>query len=116
MPRALAVPIRQKILARHQQGQNATTIAEQMQLHLRTVQNLVKRFHNNPQALAPTYRTRPRPQHPLHEAALQCRRDHPRWGAQMIQLHLQQSQPQDEHTKEPNPHRAEQADLPSVRT
>src|SRR5262249_1565707 len=102
MPRALPVPIRQTILACSQQGQDVATIADQMHLSRRTVQNLLRRFRLRPDALTPSYHTRTPPPHPLLPAVLRCRQDHPTWGAQLIRVHLQGQPPG--------------TDLPSART
>ena len=80
MPRALAVPIRQTIVARQRQGQDAATISADLQLHLRTVQNLMRRFRETPDAVMPRYAATPRPPHPLLQTILDYRRDHPTWG------------------------------------
>jgi hypothetical protein len=94
MPRAVAVPVRQTILRRSQQGQSASAIAEELGLPARTVRHLIGRLSQGPEALAPSYRTRPAPPHPLLHDALDYRTAHPSWGAQLIRLHLLRDQAQ----------------------
>jgi len=93
MPRALALPVRLKIRARQQQGQDAATIAEELNLHLRTVQNLLRRFRTAPDAIAPSYRSRPLLGHDLRQTVLEYRRLHPCWGAPLIRVQLSCHQP-----------------------
>jgi transposase len=93
MPRALAVPVRQTILARQQKGQDAATIAAELHLCLRTVQNLLRRFREAPDAVAPCYPTGPRPPHSLLDTILDYRREHATWGAALIRAHLGRDRP-----------------------
>lgn len=88
MPRATAVPVRQTIRARQQQGQDASTIAQELQLPVRTVQHLLQRFRQAPGVLTPAYASGPRPAHPLCPTVLDYRRQHPTWGAELIRVQL----------------------------
>jgi hypothetical protein len=88
MPRATPVPVRQTILARQQQGQDATAIAQDLQLPVRTVQHLLQRLRQAPAVLPPAYPSGPRPAHPLCETVLDYRRQHPAWGAELIRVQL----------------------------
>ena len=44
MPRAIAVPLREAILRRSRQQQDALTIARELDLSVRTVRHLLQRF------------------------------------------------------------------------
>ncbi len=93
MPRAIAVPVRQIILARQQRGQSAITIAEDLELPVRTVRQLLHRFQQGADALPPSYGSKPPAVHPLRETVLNYRRLHPAWGAELIRTHIRTKQP-----------------------
>jgi hypothetical protein len=88
MPRATPLPVRQTIWARHHQGQDAPTIAADLQLPLRTVQHLLQRCCERPEALRPAYRSGPQPAAPLLDVVLDYRTRHPAWGAELIRIEL----------------------------
>jgi hypothetical protein len=107
MPRAIPPAIRQAILHRHQQGQNAKRIADDLQLNLRTVRHLLLRLAlDAASALEPNYDAcglaMPAEHETLHQQTLLLRQQHPRWGAGRLRIELAQLFPQ--------------RDLPSERT
>lgn len=93
MPRAIPLPVRQIILARKQQGQDARTIAEDLNLCVRTVRHLLCRFQQGPDALRPCYGKNRRPPHPLLAEVLEYRRLHPAWGAELIRSQILTNKP-----------------------
>src|SRR4051794_18718958 len=97
MPRAIPVPVRQILLARHQQGQSAARIAEDLDLPASTVRSLLPRLLAAPDNLAPSYSTA-RSTPSLLQAALDYRRQRPGWGAGLICCHLRR-----DHRKEDVP-------------
>ena len=98
MPRAIPYPIRQDIIQRHQAGQPLSAIAHELQLSYRTVRTFWQRYCANGDAglqisyvhCGPAQRTFPRV---LQDAASTLKRDHPRWGAGLIQLQLREQFP-----------------------
>lgn len=98
MPRAIPYPIRQDIIQRHQAGQSLSAIAQELQLSYRTVRTFWQRYCANGDAglqttyahCGPAQRRFPRR---LQEAASTLKRDHPRWGAGLIQLQLRKQFP-----------------------
>jgi Homeodomain-like domain-containing protein len=93
MPRAVAVPLRQALWARQQQGQSPTTIAQELGLPLRTVQHLVQRFRQAEAVVPPAYRPGPRPPHALLPTVRAYRLQHPDWGAELIRVQLCRDHP-----------------------
>ena len=95
MPRAIPVPIRRSIWRRCQRGQPAAAIAEALQVPLRTVHHLVRRFrHGGTETLPPSYgyRRQPAPEREeVKQAALSLRRQHLRWGASFILVNWAES-------------------------
>jgi hypothetical protein len=107
MPRSIPVPLRQAMWRRYQDGQDGPTIAEALGLAPRTVRNLLDRLRRGgPDALYPSYdqcgASTPKPAESLVQAAVGLRREHPTWGAGLIQVML--------HRRLPN------QPLPAVRT
>jgi hypothetical protein len=96
MPRAVPLPLRQLIHSRQRRGHAPSAIARDLQLPLRTVQHLLRRFRLHPDALAPAYPRGPRSSHPLASLLLDCRRAHPTWGAPLIRVQFCRDYPPDE--------------------
>jgi len=98
MPRAIPYPIRQDIIQRHQAGHSLAAIAQELQLSYRTVRTFWRRYCASGDAgLQPSY-ARCGPQQRafppnLQHAARTFKRDHPRWGAGLIQLQLRKQFP-----------------------
>jgi transposase len=98
MPRAVALPIREQIIALHQQGIRLTTIAQQLGLSYHTVRQCWQRFCREGVAgLSPRYpHCGPKQRRfagVVQEAALTMKREHPRWGAGLIRVELEQQFP-----------------------
>jgi hypothetical protein len=98
MPQAIALPIRQVIVQRHQQGQSLGQIALDLQLPYGTVRKLWRRYRDAGQAgLTPDYRRcgrlGPRGDARMIRAACWLKRLHPTWGAVLIRLIVQQRWP-----------------------
>ena len=96
MPAPLPLPLRRLIVRRAQQGQDAATIAQALQVPVRTVRHLLQRFGPQPNDLGPAYRPgpgRPAHQQPLYDLALALRQQHPTWGAGYIRVRLAQAYP-----------------------
>jgi len=98
MPRAIPYPIRQDIIQRHQAGQSLSAIAHELQLSYRTVRTFWQRYYANGDAGLQTSYARCGPAQRsfsrlLQEAASTLKRDHPRWGAGLIQLQLRKQFP-----------------------
>jgi hypothetical protein len=108
MPSAIARPLREEIVRRHQQGEPLTMIAQQLRLSYRTTRGLWERYQRWAEpGLDSNYDkcVRPGPRFPpeLCEQVLALKREHARWGAQLVRLQLQKGQQQE-------------GDLPSERT
>jgi hypothetical protein len=92
MPSPVPVPLRRALWRRWQSGQAADLIARELNLPLRTVRHLLRRFRvSGHQAVAPAYsRTpcRPPAQEEIRRAAVHLRQEHPSWGAGLIRLEL----------------------------
>jgi hypothetical protein len=93
MPHAVSVPVRQMILARHRRGHGAISIAEDLDLSVRTVRHLLLRLQDDPDALLPSYGSKPVAPHPLLADILEYRRLHPAWGAELIRAHIRRDKP-----------------------
>ena len=93
MPRAIPYPIRQDIIQRHQAGQPLSAIAHELQLSYRTVRTFWQHYRMQGAAglqthylhCGPAQRSFPSL---LQDAANTLKREHPRWGAGLIQLQL----------------------------
>jgi transposase len=94
MPRPVPVPVRRALLRRWEQGQTVGQIAEALSLSRVTVRRLIRRSRERgAEGLEPDYRRAPDAAalaSGLRDAALQCRREHPAWGAELIRIHLLQ--------------------------
>jgi hypothetical protein len=98
MPQAIALPIRQVIVQRHQQGQSLGQIALDLGLPYGTVRKLWRRSRDAGEAgLSPAYRRcgrrGPRGDARMIRAACWLKRLHPTWGAVLIGLILQRRWP-----------------------
>src|SRR3954469_16047873 len=104
MPAPVPLSVRRAIQQRARRGQTATAIARALQLCPRTVRQLLQRFRDQPDCLAPCYKPGPgRPdQHPLYATAVALRQLHPSWGAGYLRVRLAEN--------------ADPAELPSERT
>ena len=94
MPRALALPLREQIVQRHQQGQPLQQIAQELDLSYRSVCHCWQRFCRLGEAgLPPDYNrcgTHQREfSEDLQQQVLALKKEHPRWGAGLIRLTLQ---------------------------
>lgn len=98
MPQAIALPLREQIVALRQQGMPLTKIARQLELSYGAVRRCWQRFCREGSAgLSPHYarcgcqkRRYPRA---LQETALALKREHPRWGGGLIRVELAQQFP-----------------------
>jgi transposase len=92
MPSPIANPIREAIIQRHQKGESLRSISDEMNLSYETVKNLWQHWLKTGR-IEPNYeqakRRGTRQFQALCEQAIQLKRDHPRWGAQLIQMELQ---------------------------
>jgi len=98
MPRAIAYPIRQTIIQRHQAGQPLASIAKELQLSYRTVRSLWHRYcAAGENALVPNYDQCGSQQRrfpiAVQSAAETLKHQHPSWGAGLIQLQLRKQFP-----------------------
>jgi transposase len=107
MPQALPFAIREQIVKRRQAGQTCAQIAIELKVKKRTVEHICNRYRTRGEEGLSTNYSHCGPQQiafetDIHQAALQMRREHPRWGGGLIRLQL----------NEPFAQRT----LPSVRT
>src|SRR5215207_867550 len=104
MPSPIANPIREAIVQRRQRGESLRNISRELKLSYETVKHLWQHWLKTGR-IEPNYqqaKTRGTRQfQTIYEQAIQLKREHPRWGAQLIQLELQSLR---------------EARLPSVRT
>jgi transposase len=105
MSAALGIEIRQEIIERRQQGQSFRRIAAEMKQSYDTVRGIWQDWQAQG-TLKPNYEACPHPgpryDEALYVEAVEMKRAHPRWGAMVIRLKLQ-----DQY---------DDAALPSVRT
>ena len=105
MPAPLANEIRRQIVNRHEEGETLKAISESLNLSYNTVRKIWSHWRKHGQ-LSPNYEqakqkgTREYPV--VYEEAIDMKRQHPRWGAQLIRLELGVAYPTEK--------------LPSVRT
>jgi transposase len=97
MPRPLPLPVRQVIWRRCQRGQSVKTITQALDLPLRTVRHLVRRFRlRGDGTVAPSYRhhsaTSADGADAVRQQALALRQQHPSWGAGLIRVILRRQQ------------------------
>jgi transposase len=95
MPSPIPVPIRQTILKRWQKGESLSCLAEELQISVRTVRHLVRRFSQRGQdGLEPDYdrcatKKLPTNSEP-YQKAIELRKHHPGWGGGLIRIFLQE--------------------------
>ncbi len=94
MPAPTPLPLRKAIWHRHHNGQTPATIAHDLGLRLRTVQQLLRRGRG---AIAPSYQRCGRPRdddrQQLCQEAIALRRQHPTWGAGYLRIQLRRRHP-----------------------
>jgi len=92
MPSPIANSIRETIVKRRQKGESLRSISEELKLSYDTVKHLWHHWLKTGQ-IAPNYQQAKqrgtRQFQAVYEPAIQMKRDHPRWGAQLIQLELE---------------------------
>ena len=91
MPRPLPSPIRQAMFRLFQQGLTVPEIVERLGIPSSTAYRLIQRFRRDGSAgIPPSYRPPPEaiPPAPV-QAAIDLRREHPTWGAELIRVRLQ---------------------------
>ena len=98
MPAAIPRPIREELIRRHQAGEPLTEIAEALGLSYRAARGLWRRFRERGEkGLDNAYANCgvPGPRFPKEvcQAALALRREHPRFGAGLIRVKLQDQFP-----------------------
>ncbi len=101
MPAAIARPIREEVVRRHQAGEPLTEIAKDLGFSYRAARGLWRRFRERGEkGLDNDYANcgPPGPRFPkaVYEAALGLRREHPRFGAGLIRVELQAQFPGEE--------------------
>jgi len=94
MPGPIENQIREAIVQRHQGGETLRSISEELKLSYETVKHLwqhwLKTGHIEPSYERARVRGT-RHYQAIYEQAIQLKRDHPRWGAQLIQVELQKA-------------------------
>ncbi|HEV2109641.1 MAG TPA: helix-turn-helix domain-containing protein [Thermomicrobiales bacterium] len=98
MSRAVPVPLREQLIARHRQGESLAAIARDLRISYWTVRTLWRRYRDAGDAgLVPAYascgRPGPRGSRRIYRAACWLRRRHPSWGAGPIRALLAQRYP-----------------------
>jgi transposase len=93
MPRPVPIPVRLVIRKRWHEGQSALQIAHDLELSVRTVRFFIARFRSGDDASSGTaYRTEPAARSPrsqaVHNATIDLRRNHPKWGAELLRIQL----------------------------
>ena len=96
MPSPIPVPVRQSIWQRWKKGESVARLAEELQLSVRTVRHLVRRFSQLGQkGLAPDYARCATKKMPTGSAtfakAVAMRQYHPTWGGGLIRVLLQEA-------------------------
>lgn len=95
MPSPIPIPIREAILQRWQKGESVASLAEALQISVRTVRHLVRRFAQRGQnGLEPDYARCATKKLPAEseqfQQAMEMRQQHPRWGGGLIRVVLQE--------------------------
>jgi transposase len=96
VPASIPVPVRQTILHRWLKGESVAKLAEDLQLSVRTVRHLVRRFaQRGAEAVAPDYDRCGTKKIPVDsdsfQKAVDMRQQHPRWGGGLIRVMLQEA-------------------------
>ncbi len=99
MPQAIPVPIRQTIVVRHEEGESLTKIAADMAISYDTVRGIWRRYRDRGEkGLKPAYdqcgKKGPRAPKLIHRAAIWLKRAHPKWGAILIKLLIEEKWPE----------------------
>ena len=98
MPQAIPVPIREKIVKLKKRGKTIEAIAEQLELSFSTVRQIWRRYRDKgEEGLAINYQCCGRrgirsPQF-VSKQAIKLRTEHPKWGAGLIRVVMQQKWP-----------------------
>jgi hypothetical protein len=108
MPLAIAKPLREQIVSRHQQGESLTSIAHDLRLSYRTTRGLWERYQRlGESGLEANYDKcgRPGPRFPSEvcEKVLALKREHTRWGAQLVRIELRRDRSKGQQEKEALP-------------
>jgi len=94
MPGPIENQIREAIVRRHQKGETLRSISEELQLSYETVKHLwqhwLKTGHIEPSYERAKIRGT-RLYSEVYEQVVQLKREHPRWGAALIQVELQRN-------------------------
>lgn len=94
MPGPIENQIRETIVRRHQSGETLRSISEELKLSYETVKHLwqhwLKTGHIEPNYERAKIRGT-RQFQAIYGQVIQLKRDHPRWGAQLIQVELQKA-------------------------
>jgi transposase len=95
MPSPIPIPVRQAILKRWQKGESVASLAEELELSLRTVRHLVHRFAlRGLNGLEPDYdrcKTKKMPTgSDEFQKVIEMRKQHPSWGGGLIRVVLQE--------------------------
>lgn len=105
MPAAMPYEIRRQIVERHQAGETLVSISHDLGISYDTVRKIWQHWRRHGK-LTPNYEQArqkgTRKYQAVYDEAVEMKRAHPKWGAQIILLELQQRYPD--------------MDLPSVRT
>jgi transposase len=96
MPAPIPVEIRRQIVTRHESGETLVEISQTLGLSYETVKRLWGRWRKEGK-LTPNYeqakRRGTRRYGSIYEAAIQMKRDHPKWGAGLIRIQLERDYP-----------------------
>jgi transposase len=95
MPAAIPMPVRRVIFKRWKQGESLTTLADELQLSVRTVRHLVRRWGKRGQdGLEPDYANCAVNKLPTdsdaYRQATAMRTQHPQWGSGLIRVVLEE--------------------------
>jgi len=92
MPSPIANSIRETIVERRQKGESLWSISSELKLSYETVKHLWQHWLKTGR-IEPNYqqakRRGTRQFQEIYEQAIQMKREHPRWGAQLIRLELE---------------------------
>jgi transposase len=98
MPKAIPVPIRRRIVERHQQDESLPAIAKDLGLPFETVRGIWRRYRDRGEVgLQPDYdkcgKRGIRSPKLVYRAAIWLKRAHPKWGATLIKLLIEEKWP-----------------------
>jgi len=93
MPSPIANEIRRQIVSRHEAGETLINLSEELNLPYNTVRKIWSHWRKYGK-LTPNYEqakeTGTRIYRAIYEDAIELKRQHPKWGAQLIQLELKE--------------------------